>query len=111
MFAFEAVIQRPWPLTVDWEHQWDLADAMTPSGSMYDIFNDHAFEILSVDDYKFIMEYLYPQDRVKQAVKDDHPVTVKIGETVRMEYRWQTTHDGFSRKVYSKLPEFCIPCN
>lgn len=111
LFAFETVIQRPWPLTVDWEHQWDKADNMTTSGSMYDIFNDHAFEILSVKDYKFIMDYLYPQDRVKQVGPHPVTVTVKIGETDSMKYRWQTTYDGFRRKVYSKLPEFCIPCN
>ena len=111
VFAFEGVIQRPWPLTVDWEHQWDHADVMTKSGTMYDIFNDHAFDILSVEDYNFIMDYLYPEDRLEQYVGDKHIVTVHIGETDNMKYRWQMTHDGFKRKVYSKLPKYCIPCN
>ena len=111
LYAFETIIQRSWPLTVDWEHQWDHADVMTTSGTMYDIFNDHAFEILSEEDYNYIMNYLYPEDRVEQFVENKHIVKVHIGETDNMKYRWQMTHDGFKRKVYSQLPEFCIPCN
>ena len=99
LYAFETVITRPWPLDVD----WSISDMET-----FDVFNDHAYDILSTEDYDFIIDYCYGEGYGTGSAPSSTTVTEKDDS---YSFHWDTTPSGIRRKHYTELPKYCIPAS
>ena len=112
--AFSTVIQRPWGLTEEWTVPNDL-DGRQLQEDSFNMFNDHAHNILSTADYNLMMDYLYDEHffaMIGQGTTADDEKEVHVETTDDpYSFHWVTRPNGFRHKCYHELPKYCIPAS